>query len=116
MACEKVATALHIVTATKLANAVLLCEGDTTGNLMWRLEHGESPAGAGVKAIVLLIGANDLLIAASDVRHLTTRRHVPSHSHGRLVNITDDVYGVVFWGIHNLLRRVHLCTVSVRHA
>ena len=38
---------------------------------MWRLEHGESPAAAGVRVMVLLIGANDLLIAAGDVRDIT---------------------------------------------
>ena len=54
-------------------SAMLRREGDTVGNLMWRLEHGESPAGAGVRVIVLLIGANDLLIAAGDVRRLRTR-------------------------------------------
>ena len=44
--------------------------GDTTSNLMWRLDHGESPADAGVRVLVLLIGANDLGIAAREVRRL----------------------------------------------
>lgn len=30
---------------------------------MWRLQHGESPKGLGPKAIVLLIGTNDLTYA-----------------------------------------------------
>ncbi len=73
--------------------ATLRCEGDTIGNLMWRLEHGESPAGAGVRAMVLLIGANDLLVAAGDVRRLTTRSAPPLIT---MVNCTRGVhYGLL---------------------
>eukprot|EP00884_Botryococcus_braunii_P023493 jgi/Botrbrau1/9828/Bobra.0313s0007.1 len=39
--------------------------GDTTGNLMWRLQHGELPKGVYVKAVVLLTGSNDLSYADS---------------------------------------------------
>ena len=47
--------------------AVSLHAGDTTANLMWRLQHGESPQGSGAEVMVLLIGANDLIIAGREV-------------------------------------------------
>ena len=53
-----------------LTSPAFLHAGDTTGNLMWRLQHGESPSGSGAKVMVLLIGANDLVIAAREVRRL----------------------------------------------
>ena len=43
---------------------------------MWRLQHGESPAGSGAKIIVLLIGANDLVMAAREVRRFAMKPHL----------------------------------------
>ena len=34
--------------------------GDTTANLWWRLQNGEVPTAAPPKAVVILIGTNDL--------------------------------------------------------
>jgi lysophospholipase L1-like esterase len=38
----------------------LASTGDTTANLWWRLQHGELPTAAPPKAVVILIGTNDL--------------------------------------------------------
>ena len=55
--------------------------GDTTANLMWRLERGEDPAGIRPKAVVLLIGSNDLLLPAPEV-------------HPMPLETIQEVYGV----------------------
>ena len=36
------------------------CAGDTTLNLLWRLQNGEGPAAFAPKVAVVLIGTNDL--------------------------------------------------------
>ena len=45
----------------------MLFAGDTTASLMWRLQNGEGPAKLKPKALVLMIGANNLLNASPKV-------------------------------------------------
>lgn len=40
---------------------VFAAGGDGTLNLLWRLEHGEGPAGLNPQVVFLMIGANDVL-------------------------------------------------------
>lgn len=38
------------------------CVGDTTSNLLWRIQHGEGADGLNPTAMVLLVGTNDLAL------------------------------------------------------
>ena len=44
------------------------CAGDCTQQLLWRLQHGEAPAGVGARHAVLNIGTNEITEALASVR------------------------------------------------
>ena len=48
------------------------CAGDSTANLMWRLQNGEAPQGLRAGALVLHIGSSDLTYASFQVHIISS--------------------------------------------
>jgi lysophospholipase L1-like esterase len=73
--------------------AILAVAGDTTSNLLWRLQNGEGADGLEPKAMVVLIGTNDF-------------GHIPTHK----MEAVDEVASEISAGI------VAICEQLLAHA